>query len=472
MMAAGLISVLSGAVFGNVWNFKIQVFFQGLTLAVFAYSFFSSSLRGSLTIPSRAWPAAAVLPIAALSWALSPLRTLLAGEVLNFICGLCLLFSVVSIKKEIAERKWLVYIILILAALAGFFQFLSHKETYATLKNSNTMAFYAILAGGLCLEWGNYYLAFAFLVLIVVSKSAGAILALFMTAVFYAWDRKALEEFKKNPFLSAAVIILPCIALFSIDLSSVYDRLHWWKAALLMFFERPFLGWGFGSFAFAGGAFKGPSVLGSVYVHNYYLEFLAENGVIAALLWFWFLYVSLRKTSGFLRYALFAALAHGMLDFGLSTPYGFWLFCFILGLAINTEKINLPYGLLKFAMIPAFAFSLKFLFWAYENSYKENLISRAESLPQAYQALDLRLAENPDDYDLLSFRASSLLAEAKEKRDKNLLYESARTFEKKLLVNPYGLNDYIALEKIYSFLGEKEALEELRKREEKFLKWN
>lgn len=472
MMAAGLISVLSGAVFGNVWNFKIQVFFQGLTLAIFAYSFFVSSFRGNLIIPFRAWLAAAVLPVVALSWALSPLRSLLAGEVLNFICGLCLLFSVVSIKKEIADRKWLVYFILILAALAGFFQFLSQKETYATLKNSNTMAFYAILAGGLCLEWGNYYLAFAFLLLIVISKSAGAILALFMTAVFYAWDRKALGEFKKNPFLSAAVIILPCIALFSIDLSSVYDRLHWWRAALLMFFERPLLGWGFGAFAFAGGAFKGPSFLGSVYAHNYYIEFLAENGLIAALLWFWFLYVSLRKTSGFLRYALFAALAHGMLDFGLSTPYGFWFFCFILGLSLSTEKLSLPKGFLKFALILAFAFSVKFLFWALKNSYKENLILRADSSQQTYQALDLWLSENPEDYDLLSFRASSLLSEAKEKRDKKLLYESARTFEKKLLVNPYGLNDYIALEKIYSFLGEKEALDELRKREEKFLKWN
>ncbi len=473
MTAVVLISVLSAAIFGNVWNFKIQVFFQGLILGLFSFIFLSNAIKkGFVKIPFEGRMIAGAALLSALAWAFSPIRNILTGELINLFCGFSLIWSVSSMKDEVKKRKSIIYFVLFISLLSGFYQLFSHGEPYATLKNSNTMAFYSILAAGLCLEWGNYYLALSFLILIFVSKSAGAILAIFFASLLYSVDMKAQREFKKNPILSLIAIVLLVAAFISMDLSSIKDRLHWWRAALLMIFERPFLGWGSGAFAFAGSAFKGPISLGSIYAHNYYLEFILENGIFSAFLWFAFLYIAIKKTSGFLRYALFAAMAHGLFDFGLSTPYGFWLFCFSLGLSLKNEEFKVNASFLKFFGVASFSFLIVFLQWGLENVKKENFILGYVKDKNFSQNISLMLEKKPLDYDLLSFKAKNLLAVAKEKKDKKILYESARTFEKKLFVNPYNISDYIALEKIYYFLGENSALEELREREKKFLKWN
>lgn len=473
MTAVGLISVLSSAIFGNAWNFKIQIFFQALILGLFAFTFLSSAIKnGFVKIPSNGLMIVAAALTSALAWAFSPIRNILTGELINLLCGFSLIWSVSSTKDEVIKRKNIIYFVFGISLLLGFYQFLSHGETYATLKNSNTMAFYSILAAGICLEWGNYYLAFSFLILIFISKSAGAILAIFFASLLYSFDMKAQREFRKNPLISLIAVILLVAAFISIDISSIKDRLGWWRAALLMISDRPLLGWGAGAFAFAGGAFRGPSSSGSIYAHNYYLEFILENGIFSAFLWFAFLYISIKKTRGFLRYALFAAMVHGFFDFGLSTPYGLWLFCFSLGLSMDMENIKINSGFLKFFFAGAISLLILFLQWGFKNIKKENFILSYMKDENFSQNISLMLEKNPLDYDLLSFKASHLLAIAKEKKDKKALYESARTFEKKLLANPYNLSDYITLEKIYYFLGEQSALEELREREKKFLKWN
>lgn|GEM_PF-4885839 len=72
------------------------------------------------------------------------------------------------------------------------------------------------------------------------------------------------------------------LALAGVEPRSVSDRLDWWTAAWRMVSDRPFLGFGAGSFAFVYPEYRGGPGLSAVYAHNYYLEFLAENGVLSA----------------------------------------------------------------------------------------------------------------------------------------------------------------------------------------------
>ena len=76
----------------------------------------------------------------------------------------------------------------------------------------------------------------------------------------------------------------------------------------------------------AAGAYKEHAI----YAHNYYLEFLAENGLPAALAWFWLLFAAARARTGLVKYSVIAALVHSILDFGLSVPANFWIFCLLL----------------------------------------------------------------------------------------------------------------------------------------------
>ncbi|MEW5951019.1 MAG: O-antigen ligase family protein [Elusimicrobiota bacterium] len=472
MPSVFLISVISCAVFGNSWNFLLQFFYQFLSLAVFSFIFLKFLKNDEIPYGEKIWLFPSVCALSALSWAFSPLRNLLSWELINFLSGAAVFFSSAFLKKEIEERKKIIFFIFSLIILVGFWQFFYSEETYSTLKNSNTLAFYSILAGGLALKLGNYYLALAFGILILVSKSVGAIIAVFCAALLYAFDRKAFFEIKANKFLFFAVFIMIFVSILSIDPSSIRDRLNWWKSALLMIKESPLYGWGTGSFAYVSGAFAGKESLKSVYAHNHYLEFAAENGIITALLWFYFLIFIVKKSFGFLRYALFAALIHSFFDFGMSSPYGFWLFCFCAGLSseFSLHKTKESFFAGVFAVL--FFLFLSFFYGGIYNYKKEMLLTKASEDPSYFKKVIEGKEKYPFDYDYLSFVAKNILKQAEEKKDFGLLAESAKAYEQKLIVNPWNPADYSVLERIYSFMKEESIKEELKKRSKKYLKTN
>ncbi|NLI10931.1 MAG: O-antigen ligase family protein [Elusimicrobia bacterium] len=472
MPAVFLISVLSCAVFGNSWNFLLQFFYQFLALSVFSFVFLKLLKKNEIPSAEKIWLFPFVCALSAVSWSFSPLKNLLSWELINFLSGAAVFFSSFFLKKEIEERKKIIFFIFSLIILAGFWQFFYSDETYSTLKNSNTLAFYSILAGGLSLKLGNYYLALAFGILILVSKSVGAIIAVFCAALLYAFDRKAFFEIKTNKFLFLAVFIMIFVSLLSIDPSSIRDRLNWWKSALLMIKESPLYGWGTGAFAYVSGAFAGKESLKSVYAHNHYLEFAAENGIITALIWFYFLIFTVKKSYGFLRYALFAALIHSFFDFGMSSPYGFWLFCFCAGLSSEFSSLKTKESFFAGASAVLFFLSVSFFYGGIYNYKKERLLTKASEDPSYFKKVIEEKEKNPYDYDYLSFAAKTFLKQAEEKKDFSLLAESAKTYEQKLIINPWNPSDYLVLERIYSFMKEEDIKEELNKRAKKYLKAN
>ncbi len=473
MPAVLLISALSCAVFGNSWNFSVQFFYQFTALSVFLYIFLSGLSKGNLNLENRELLIFAVSALMILSWAFSPVRRLLSWELVNFIAGLAVYFSASRLKVEIEKRKIIIYFIFSIVALAAVWQFIFHKETYSTLGNANTLAFYAVMVCGLCLEWRNYYLAAVFAVLIIISKSAGAVTAVFISALLYAFDRKAFSNVKENGFLFLSAAILVIVAVVSADIASLYDRLKWWDAALNMLFQRPLYGWGEGAFAYVSSAFKARAGgLGTVYAHNYYLEFAAENGILASLLWFYVLFSFFKDSKGVLRYALAASLAHSFFDFGLSCVYSFWLFCFILGLAAENKYDIAVSGKFLFpALFVSAALMTSFLYYGAGSLKKERLILKSEKDWKYFGQIMLEKEKNPGDYDYLSYAAPKILERAKENGDLLLLAESAKTYEQKLILNPWNAQDYRVLNEIYSAMKEESIKEELSVRAGAFLRW-
>lgn len=468
-----LISALSCAVFGNSWNFFIQFFYQFIAISVFLFIFLYDLSKGNFNLEKRELLIFATLALMIISWAFSPVRSLLSWELINFIAGLSIYFSSSRLKQEIEKRKILVYFVFSIVALVAIWQFVFHKEIYSTLGNANTLAFYAILAGGLCLKWGNYYLALVFAVLLIISKSAGAVISVFVSTLLYAFDRKAFKNIKENSFLFLSVAVMLLVTILSVDIASIYDRLSWWKAALNMIAYRPVYGWGEGAFAYVSSAFKTyTGDLASVYAHNYYLEFIAENAIVASLLWFYVLFSFIRTSSGILRYVIVAAVVHSFFDFGLSCVYSFWLFCFIIAMsAENKSEVVISGKFLYQFLFLSVTLMLNFLYYGVGNIKKERLILKSEKDWKYFSQVLLEKEKKPRDYDYLSYVAGKLLLKATQTRDLSLLAESAKTYEQKLIVNPWNAADYVVLDKIYSLMKEDDIRKELAIRSRDFLRW-
>ena len=144
---------------------------------------------------------------------------------------------------------------------------------------------------------------------------------------------------------SAAGFIGLVAAYAKLQSPEVMHRAEWWKAAWRMAAEAPWLGLGPGSFAYAlPSHVAGRPELSSLFAHQHLLETAAERGWPYALLWLAGLVVILKRASAGRRFGPFAALVHGLVDYALSVPGVFWLFCASTALAApeSDGSVNVP----------------------------------------------------------------------------------------------------------------------------------
>jgi O-antigen ligase len=138
-------------------------------------------------------------------------------------------------------------------------------------------------------------------------------------------------------------------------------RLDMWKAALQQFKLQPFFGTGSGTYLYYGRQFRAPDLQADpVYVHNDYLQLLAEYGLVGAALFLVFLFshlangwknfqrlgpkrvivshnflsTSLALNLGALG-AVFALIIHSFLDFNLHIPANVLLLALVFGILAN-----------------------------------------------------------------------------------------------------------------------------------------
>jgi len=321
-----------------VFDLPLQLAFQrAVLLGCLAWAFINAygpglprALAGKKFYPL--WAAAGLSLVSLLA---SPFRGYIFNEWGNYAAGL-LIFLFASFVNEEERGKvelaitwgaWLVFSVSLLQAFV-FGNFLELPP----LTNLNALALYAVMVIPLALERKNWLLAAAMVILVVWTQSLGAVLAGLAAAGFYAVSRLKGRELKENLWLLAGLAALAVPVFYLLQADSVAGRLAWWRSAWAMFAARPLSGFGHASFTWAAAAFQAEGAFReyAIYAHNYYLEFLAENGLPAALAWFWLVFAAARAKSGLAKYSVIAALAHSLMDFGLSVPANFWLFCWLL----------------------------------------------------------------------------------------------------------------------------------------------
>ena len=266
---------------------------------------------------------------------LSPFRGYVFNEWGNYAAGLLIFLFASFIKKEERERAerfllygaWLVFVLSLLQVFV-----LENFYAKPPLTNFNALALYAVMIIPLALDRQQWPLTGAMVILVVWTQSLGAALAGVVAAGIYAASRCKGRELKENIRILLVLGLLAGPVFYLLQADSISGRLAWWRSAWDMFSLRPLSGFGHASFTWAQGAFQAEGAFRehSVYAHNYYLEFLSENGIAASIAWFWVLFAAMRRKTGLLKYSVIAALVHSLLDFGLSVPANFWLFCWLL----------------------------------------------------------------------------------------------------------------------------------------------
>jgi tetratricopeptide (TPR) repeat protein len=124
------------------------------------------------------------------------------------------------------------------------------------------------------------------------------------------------------------------------SLSSINERLDFWKGAIFLTKEKPLLGWGPFSFRYAYNQIQDDFLASSDHPHNIFLKISAENGVPAAAFFLFFVvtffYMLLRgygrlseekrRMVIILSIAILGALAHNLIDYNFNFTANILLF--------------------------------------------------------------------------------------------------------------------------------------------------
>lgn len=449
-----------------VFDLPLQLAFQRAVLAgCLAWLFLGLRERGLPRglLEKRFYPLWAAAALSFASLIASPFKGYVFNEWGNYAAGL-LIFVFASFLDPAGRGKavrallwgaWLVFGISLLQAFA-----LGSFASHPPLTNLNALALYSVMIIPAALELRMWPLAGAMVILMVWTQSVGAALAALAAAGFYVVDRLKGRELRENAWLLAVLGVLAVAALYLLQADSVAGRLTWWKSAWDMFSARPALGFGHASFTWAQAMFQGSGAFRehAIYAHNYYLEFLAENGLFAALAWFWLLFSAARARSGLIKYSVIAALAHSFVDFGLSVPANFWLFCFLLSSPAEAEGVKLSRGAAARALGLALLFaaalaSLDLRSLAYERARVRAAAAMEAGAPDQAEAelrpaLGTKLFRAP----ALEFLGRLYMASP------GGAFRAAVFFEEALLENRYSSASWRALKGLYSAPGrEREA---------------
>jgi len=127
-------------------------------------------------------------------------------------------------------------------------------------------------------------------------------------------------------------------------------RIDYWQQAWQGFWEKPLFGWGWGTFRLVSLRFQKFTAVNSWYAHNFYLQTLAELGLLGFLSLMAFLFTAFKKAFRNINqnknplliglfWALILSVCQSFLDFGWEFPAIFLTFLVFLG-ALNNEKIS------------------------------------------------------------------------------------------------------------------------------------
>lgn len=388
-----------------------------------------------------AWSTALVVLSAAAAWR-SPVPAYSWPAWSASSAGL-LLFPLVSMVDDEGRRgverlmRWAAWALVLLA----FYQKLHvYDRPPATLLNQNVFAGAILLLLPFASRGRDPFLVVGLLVCLWMTKSVGAWLGL---AVAVLAHRRAVGPFAF--WVGAAAGFVGLVAAYGKLQSPEYlHRVEWWAAAWRMAAAKPWLGLGPGAFAYALPAYAADKPeLSTLFAHQHWLELAAERGWAYALLWSAGLLALLKPAPAGRRFGPVAALAHGLVDYPLSVPGVFWLFCMSCalasppsGLSANVPSRRRPALLLAAAALAALALRAQWRIWTADRLRATAAAMSVSDPAEAERRLaeSETLVEHPESARL---RAEVALVTAGEPPARSALETAAAHLERAARLDPY-----------------------------------
>ncbi len=340
-------------------------------------------------------------------------------NLLNFTYFL-LLMGFVWNEKEKKSFLWAIFIFVFISSLKGFYQYffsfpllmrevknyankfdplifshildaISFRRVFSFFGDPNIYAL--ILNFAIILSFEIPLLLFTifnifFIGNLVLTFSRMGWISLFifllMLPLWYWWKEKNLLKNKLIKILITIVIFFVWFYISTLtrsncsviehrisDVSTVKQRLGYWKVALIEYSQNPFLGNGFGSYELLYSKYKLPNIQETKYAHNFIFQTLAENGVIGTFLISLFFFFLLRNFfSHYLPFFItLVFLLSNLAGFSMYNSTTTFLFALILSL-FNSGKCKI--NRTAFLFISFFVLSLSF-YVSLNEVYKERL---------------------------------------------------------------------------------------------------
>ena len=346
-MLAGLVGsvVASGLLLRGAWDLWAQSLVLLGLLAASAAWLCARAASGWLPRPDSrmlSW-AAALAALSALSAWASPVPAYSRPAWAAAAVGLALMPLISVLDAEGRERVerflrgagWALVLLAVYQRLQG------DTRPAATFLNQNAFAGAILLLLPVAARAGDWALAAGLLLCLWWARSVGAWLGLSLALILH---RRAVGAVAF--WLGASAGFIGLVAAYAkLQSPETLHRAEWWKAAWRMASSAPWLGLGPGSYAYAlpAHAPAGPE-LSSLFAHQHFLETAAERGWPYLLLWIIGLALLLKPAPAGRRFGPVAALIHGLVDYALSVPGVFWLFCASTALAApeSGRSVNVP----------------------------------------------------------------------------------------------------------------------------------
>ncbi len=346
-MLAGLVGtvVASGLLLRGAWDLWAQSLVLLGLLSACAYWLCARVASGWLPRPeprTLAW-VCALASLSALSAWTSPVPAYARPAWAAAVAGLALfpLISVLDAEGRERVERFLRAAGWILVVLAFYQRLQGDIRPAATFLNQNAFAGAILLLLPIAARAGDWALAAGLLACLWWTKSVGAWLGLSVALILH---RRAVGVVAF--WLGSSAGFVGLVAAYAkIQSPETLHRVEWWKAAWRMAASAPWLGLGPGSFAYALPAHVPVRPeLSTLFAHQHFLETAAERGWPYLLLWIVGLAVLLKPAPAGRRFGPAAALIHGLVDYALSVPGVFWLFCASTALASpdTGRSVNVP----------------------------------------------------------------------------------------------------------------------------------
>lgn len=289
----------------------------------------------------------------------------------------------------------------------------NHLAEYLCFSLPLSLAFFINSKGKKRFFWGGLMFFFLISLVFTFSRTSFLLLPLIVFLMIREMNpsegRKKLLEYFFIFFPLALVVIIFLIPLNPFIKEQITTPNNWltrqiikplqeeprkeyWEQTIDGFRQKPFLGWGVGTFKLISQRFQKAPSHWSSFAHNFYLQLLCEAGIFAFSAFIFFLFFSFRRARKGLNlrsssqessfFALLFSSFHSFFDFDWEFPIIFLTFLVLFSFLINlnsyfSEDKDIPPFFIFFLAFLSFLFGMAMILggiYAKNGNYEKSLM--------------------------------------------------------------------------------------------------